>query len=117
MNKGLLVVILIACGLLFWWRSGAGVAEIDQHDEVIMYCVQGNPVCRVKADELRGENIVFTEYFVDKDQSKLEDLQYKLVKADFARLTGRYEFPIFDVHGVILIDNPDVSKIKKYLSH
>ncbi len=116
MNKGLLVVILVACGLLFWWRSGAGVAEIDQHDEVIMYCVQNNPVCRVKADELRELNIEFTEHFVDQDRSKLEDLQYKLVKADFDRMTGRYEFPIFDVHGTILIDNPEVSKVQKYLS-
>ena len=53
---------------------------------------------------------------MDQDRSKFEEVQYKLVKAEFDRLSNRYEFPIFDVHGVILLDNPDVSKIKKYLT-
>ena len=79
-----------------------------------MYCLKNNPVCQVKAEALRAEGIEFIEYYVDEDRSKLEEVQYKLVKGEFDRLTGRYEFPIFDVRGVILVDNPDVSKIKKY---
>ena len=115
MNKSWLVVIAVVVGLFYWWQSSSGVGKIDPHDEVIMYSVSGNPVCKVKADLLKQENIEFTEYFVDQDRSKLEDVQYKLVKADFDRLTGRYEFPILDVHGVILVDDPSVNKIKKYL--
>lgn len=116
MNKGLLVVIVVVAGLFYWWQSSSVVGKTEWHDQVIMYSVSGNPVCKIKAEELRRENIKFTEFFVDQDRSKLEDVQYKLVKADFDRLSGRYEFPIFDVHGVILIDNPSVSKIKKYVS-
>ena len=116
MGKGALAVLLIACGLFYWWQSASVVGKIDRHDEVIMYSVSGNPVCRIKAEELRNANIQFTEYFVDQDRSKLEDVQYKLVKADFDRMTGRYEFPIVDVHGVILVDNPPLKKIKKYLA-
>ena len=114
MNKGMVIFALVAAGLFYWWQASSVVGEIEPHDEIIMYCLSGNPVCQVKAEELRKENIEFTEVFVDQDRSKLQDVQVKLVKAEFDRMTGRYEFPIFDVSGVILVDNPSVEKVKKY---
>jgi len=82
----------------------------SSHDKLIMYSLTTCGFCKQKAQELRSENIPFTEYFIDKDSSRNRELTEKLNKAGFKPKS--YGTPIFDAYGTMLPNNPDISKIR-----
>jgi len=85
----------------------------EPHNELIMYSLTTCGYCKQKVKELKKENIAFTEYFIDKDKKRMDELNAKLTKAGFKPKS--YGTPLFDVHGVILPNNPSMDTIKKYL--
>lgn len=114
--KKLFLFIVLACGVFYWYsgnRGGLQGSYGEAHDELIMYSLTTCGYCRKKARELHQENIAFTEYFIDKDKAKRDELNRKLSAAGFR--PQRYGTPIFDVGGVMLPNNPDMRLIKEKL--
>jgi len=114
--KDLILIAVIAFALYVFYPDSneelvGGYGE--SHNELIMYSLTTCGYCKKKAKELRQENIAFTEYFIDKDNSRMNELNEKLRKAGF-KARG-YGTPLFDVKGYMLPNNPSLDKIKKYL--
>ena len=80
----------------------------------IMYSLTTCGYCKTKREELHKNNISFTEYFIDKDNARQEELNQKLAKAGFQ--PRGYGTPIFDVYGVMLPNNPPLKKIVKHIN-
>jgi glutaredoxin len=114
--KKILFLILIA-GIYQWYSSSNEVAKEygKPHNELIMYSLTTCGYCKQKARQLKGENIAFTEYFIDKDKKRMTELNKKLTAAGFKPKS--YGTPIFDVHGVMLPNNPKMSLIKEKLNN
>ncbi len=114
MNK-IIILSLIAFGAyqLYSNNSDMSASYGEPHDELIMYSLTTCGYCKQKVKELKRENIVFKEYYIDKDKKKMEELNSKLTKAGFKPKS--YGTPIFDVHGVMLPNNPKMSLIKSTL--
>jgi glutaredoxin len=81
---------------------------------VIMYSLTTCGYCKKKREELHKNNISFTEYFIDKDKARQEELNQKLAKAGFQ--PRGYGVPIFDVYGTMLPNNPPLRKIVKHIN-
>ncbi len=114
--KKILLMLLICYGAYHWYSTkDNGIAQSygEPHNELIMYSLSTCGYCTQKAEQLRSERIKFTEYFIDKDQKRREELHAKLDKAGFEPRS--YGTPIFDVHGVMIPNNPEISTINKYL--
>jgi glutaredoxin len=114
MNK-IIILSLIAFGAyqLYSNNSDMSASYGEPHDELIMYSLTTCGYCKQKVKELKRENIVFKEYYIDKDIKKMEELNSKLTKAGFKPKS--YGTPIFDAHGVMLPNNPEMSLIKSTL--
>lgn len=113
----IILIIIISFGLYQAYTDGKlNVFESDivHHNELIMYSLTTCGFCKRKAKELKERNITFTEYFIDKDKRRRDELNNKLTKAGFK--PKRYGTPIFDVHGVMLPNNPSIDKIIKNLT-
>ena len=114
--KKLILLFLITYGAYNWYASDNN--EIagrygEPHNELIMYSLTTCGFCKQKAKALKKENIDFKEYFIDKDSKRRDELNSKLSKAGFKPKS--YGTPIFDVHGEILPNNPDMSSIMSKL--
>ena len=83
-------------------------------DGLIMYSLTTCGYCTQKRKELHREKIRFTEYFIDKDGRRREEMTRKLDSAGFT--PGGYGTPIFDVYGMMMPNNPPLSDIKKELA-
>lgn len=83
-------------------------------DRIIMYSLSTCGYCKQKVKELRQRNIAFTEYFIDKDSSRLDELNSKLAKAGFSPRS--FGTPIMDVYGVMLPNNPSMDVIQQHLN-
>jgi len=114
--KKLIFFILVIYGAYNWYTSkntSMSGSYGEPHNKIIMYSLTTCGFCKQKVKELHNENIVFTEYFIDEDRKQMNELNAKLSKAGFE--PKRYGTPIFDVHGVMLPNNPDISVIKRHL--
>ncbi len=114
--KKLVFVALIALGFYHWYSkpNGQAVAHVATvHDHVYMYSLTTCGYCKKKAREMADEGILFTEYYIDKEPERNQELSDKLKKAGFT--PQGYGTPILDVHGVMLPNNPSLDTIKKYL--
>lgn len=115
--KKLLLILLVGVGFFQWYaqhnattgRYGAA------HDRVIMYSLTTCGYCKEKAEQLRAEGIRFTEYYIDEDESRRDELNTKLSQAGFP--PQGYGTPILDVHGAMLPNNPSLAEIKKHMQH
>jgi glutaredoxin len=87
----------------------------ETHNELIMYSLTTCGFCKQKVKELNKENIAFKEYFIDTDKKRMDELNAKLKKAGFKQRS--YGTPLFDVHGVMVLNNPSMDKIKKHLQN
>lgn len=116
--KKLVFILIIGFGF-FQWYSGASNNKVvsgnygETHDKLIMYSLTTCGYCKKKVKEFNAEGIPFTEYFIDKDSARREELNAKLTKAGLP--PRRYGTPIFDVKGVMMPNNPPLAEIKKYL--
>jgi len=111
--KKIIILGLIAFGAFQWYNnSNNSLARSygEPHNELIMYSLTTCGFCKQKVKELKEENIVFTEYFIDTDSNKMQELNEKLTRAGFKPKS--YGTPIFDAHGVMLPNNPEMALIK-----
>ena len=114
--KKIIFLFIVSYGAYHWYTNNnndlAGRYG-EPHNELIMYSLTTCGYCKQKVKELKKENIAFKEYFIDKDKKRMDELNEKLTKAGFKPKS--YGTPLFDVHGVMLPNNPSMDKIKKYL--
>ncbi len=107
-----LFMILMAFGAYQWYSSSSDASDGftgEMHDELIMYSLTTCGFCKQKAKELKSADISFTEYFIDEDYERANELNGKLAKAGYT--ADSYGTPIFDAYGYMLPNNPSVSKI------
>lgn len=111
--KKLVFILFVGYGLFTWYQNSNALKGNygEQHNQLIMYSLTTCGYCKQKAKELRKEDIPFTEYFIDKDRKRNDELSEKLKKAGFKPRS--YGTPIFDAYGIMLPNNPDLSKIKE----
>lgn len=78
--KQLVFILIIGFGF-FQWYSGTNNNVVsgsygETHDELIMYSLTMCGFCKKKVKEFNAEGIPFTEYFIDKDPARWEELDY-----------------------------------------
>jgi protein-disulfide isomerase len=115
--KKFIVILLIGYGALNWYqqhdRGSNGYSYGEPHNQIIMYSQTTCGYCKLKVKQLKQENIAFTEYFIDVDNKRRDELFAKLEKSGYP--SGSMGTPTFDVHGTMLPNNPDMSVIKEAL--
>ena len=114
--KKIIILCLVVYGAFQWYsnsNNNLSRSYGEPHNELIMYSLTTCGFCKQKAKELKEENIVFTEYYIDTDSKKMKELNAKLTKAGFKPKS--YGTPIFDVHGTMLPNNPKMTLIKSKL--
>ena len=117
-----LLIILIAYGGFNWYQksntngnASKGYAYGNPHNELIMYSLTTCGYCKQKVKQLKKERIDFKEYFIDVDNKRRNELFSKLEKSGYpSRGIGT---PTFDVHGIMLPNNPEMSEIKLVLKN
>ena len=114
--KKLILILIAGYGAFTWYQNSSELKGSygERHNQLIMYSLTTCGYCKQKAKELRKESIEFTEYFIDKNKKRNDELSEKLNKAGFKPRS--YGTPIFDAYGVMLPNNPDLSKIKEIRS-
>jgi glutaredoxin len=111
----LLAIMAVIAYQIYVGSSYEKIPTYSQGDSnVIMYSLTTCGYCNKKREELHKNNISFTEYFIDKDNARQEELNQKLAKAGFQ--PRGYGTPIFDVYGVMLPNNPPLNKILKHIN-
>ncbi|MFT7413842.1 MAG: glutaredoxin [Methylophagaceae bacterium] len=115
--KKILFIALIGYGAFNWYQQhdsvNNGYSYGEPHDQLIMYSLTTCGYCKLKVKQLKQENIAFTEFFIDLDSKRREELFTKLNKSGYpSRNIGT---PTFDAHGTMLPNNPDMSVIKTVL--
>ncbi|MGA7801150.1 MAG: glutaredoxin family protein [Gammaproteobacteria bacterium] len=114
--KRYLLYAIVAAGFYLWYghQRGPEAGSYGRHpDTVIMYALTTCGYCKARAGQLRAEGIAFTEYYIDRDKRRREELNGKLSKAGFP--PRGYATPILDVHGYMLPNNPSMAVIRQYL--
>jgi hypothetical protein len=113
--KKLLFVLAIFGAYKLWgyYDEAIPARRVATHDQVIMYSLTTCGYCKRKGQELDAAGIGYTEYFIDKDARRRDELTHKLQSAGFA--PRNWGTPILDVKGVMLPNNPSLDKIKEYL--
>jgi glutaredoxin len=109
-----ILLLAVALALYQGWQHFhtpvlAGVAS--EHNEVIMYSLTTCGYCKAKARDLKVAGIGFTEYYIDKDTRRRDELNQKLAQAGLP--PRQYGTPILDVHGTMLPNNPSLAVIRK----
>lgn len=113
--RDLLVVGVVAIGGWYGWTEFVAPRLSPQarlHDEIILY--SNGPECypcRDRARQMQAEGLVFTEIRVDIDPQMLEQMRQKLQRAGYREKV--FDFPVIDVYGAMLPDNPSLRKIKE----
>lgn len=114
MKKLLFLALLgFAAFKLYHHMTAGAVKNVARHDQVIMYALTTCGFCKEKARLLQEQGIAYVEYDIDVDQVRQDELNAKLAQAGFP--PRGYGTPIFDVHGVMLPNNPDMAEIQKIL--
>ena len=117
----ILKIFAIAFGAYLALHFAGGGAHTEKNisqnlasgNEVIMYSLTTCGYCAEKRAALNNAGIPFTEYFLDQDQSKMQELSGKLAAANIH--AGGVGTPSFEVNGELLLNNPDMEEIKAHL--
>lgn len=115
MNK--LFLIVAALGVFYFFNGNEESAEVLRlagHDEVIMYSLTTCGYCKAKGKELRQAGIAYSEYYIDRDSQRMNELNEKLQQSGLP--PKRYGTPILDVKGYMMPNNPSMNKIKERLA-
>jgi glutaredoxin len=115
MNKLILFVLAMAAyGVWDHYRKTESVAAMSgAHEQVIMYSLTTCGYCKQKRRELTAAGIAFSEYFIDKDAARREELHTKMEHSGLS--VRRYGVPILDVHGAMLPNNPSLDTIRRHM--
>jgi len=112
--KKILLVLIIAFGAYHWYTHKQPGFTGEAHERVIMYSLTTCGYCDQKRQDLAAARIPFTEYFIDKDMRRQDELSQKLQKAGIS--VQQVGTPTFDVHGYMLINNPPMKKIREHMA-
>ncbi len=112
-----ILILLIGYSAFNWYQQRENVHNGyrygETHNQLIMYSQTTCGYCKLKVKQLNKENIAFIEYFIDEDSHRRDELFMKLEKSGYpSRSIGT---PSFDVHGIMLPNNPDMGVIKSVL--
>ena len=115
MRKLLLFILAMAAyGAWDQYRKAQPVAAVaGAHDEVIMYSLTTCGYCKQKRRELESAGVAFTEYFIDQDADRRNELNRKMEQSGLP--PQRYGTPILDVHGTMLPNNPSLETIRRHM--
>lgn len=114
--RKLLIFILVMAAYGAWdqYHKAQPVAAVAvAHDAVIMYSLTTCGYCKQKRRELEAAGIAFTEYFIDKDADRRNELNLKMEQSGLP--PRRYGTPILDVHGTMLPNNPSLETIRRHI--
>jgi len=114
--KNFIFLLLVSYGGYHWYESRANPEGSygHRHNELIMYSLTTCSKCKYMKRELERKDIEFTEHYIDEDISKRDELTEKLIAAGFKK--GAYGVPSFDVHGIMLPNNPKLKLIEEKLA-
>jgi glutaredoxin len=112
---------LFAAGVYLALLPGGGqnlfdkniAAQLAPGNQVVMYSLTTCPYCRDKREWMHRAGIPFTEYFVDSDQSKRQELNELM--ATHRIPAGGVGTPILLVNGDLLVNNPGKDEIRQRL--
>ena len=114
MYKILFLIVALVVVFQSWDHfKPVDAGRASAHREVIMYSLTTCGSCKIKARELRDVGIAFKEYYIDQDTARHTELNAKLTEAGYE--PRGYGTPIIDVHGWILLGNPSVNLVRKYM--
>lgn len=95
-----LIVFLALIGFALYWytNSGAQEAKADptQCASLVVYAASWCPACDRNRADLKANNVIFTEYFVDKDSSR-----DRLFRKKAAAAAVRIAYPTLEIDGVL----------------
>ncbi|MFT5395022.1 MAG: glutaredoxin [Gammaproteobacteria bacterium] len=81
--------------------------------EIVMYSLTTCGYCTKKRKVFDDNHIKYTEYFVDRDRNKENEMIEKL-KASGIK-SNHYTVPVFDVYGYMMPGNPSFKTINRYI--
>jgi hypothetical protein len=115
MNKLLIFILALAAyGAWDQYHKPQPVAAVvAAHNEVIMYSLTTCGYCKQKKGEMESAGIAFTEYFIDTDAERRDELNRKLEQSGLP--PRGYGVPILDVHGTMLPNNPSLKTIRQHM--
>lgn len=114
MNKLFIIAIAVAAFYFLKGNPSEGGSQLASHDRVIMYSLTTCGYCKAKGKELRQAGIRYSEYFIDEDKSRMNELNDKLEKSGLP--PRRYGTPIMDVKGYMMPNNPSMEKIQAQIA-
>lgn len=94
-------------------ESTAAVSYSSAENRVVMYSLTTCGYCVAKHRELKEASIPFTEYFIDTDLARRDELIEKIRRANLP--VRPYGTPILEVNGTLLPDNPSLQEIRELL--
>ncbi|MEM6998341.1 MAG: glutaredoxin domain-containing protein [Pseudomonadota bacterium] len=109
------ILVGVAIVAIFLFRNELNSNNIDtlktDRNKIIMYSQTTCGYCDQKREQLTNKKINFTEYFVDRDRNRENELFAKLASAGLK--SNYYTTPTFDVYGVIMPHNPSMQEIER----
>lgn len=110
----LFILAMAAYGAWDQYHKAQPVAAVaGAHDEVIMYSMTTCGYCKQKTRELEAAGIAYTEYFIDTDAERRDELNRKLEQSGLP--PRGYGVPIMDVCGTMLPNNPSLKTIRQHM--
>ena len=92
----------------------ANIAEqLAPSNHVVMYSLTTCGYCAEKRERLTRAGIPFSEYFVDRDASRMAEFNALLTAHNIPG--GAVGTPTITVNGRLLVNNPDMATIKQHL--
>ncbi len=82
-------------------------------NEIVMYSLTTCGYCTKKRNVFNDNHIKYTEYFVDRDRNKENEMIEKLKAAGIK--SNHYTVPVFDVYGYMMPGNPSFKTIQRYI--
>jgi len=104
----ILIKVFNPSGLSHNYKSYPGGSN-----EIVMYSLTTCGYCTQKREELKRERVHFTEYFIDKDRAKNDEMRKKLSAVGDNR--NYITVPVFDVYGYMMVGNPSMQVIQSYI--
>jgi len=85
------------------------VGKWDPGQTITMYSLTTCGYCKQKEAQFRKLGVPHVEYFIDEDKSRENELWEKVRQAGLP--TKEYGFPIFEINGELVLNNPPVETI------
>ncbi len=85
------------------------VAKLPPGKTITMYALTTCGYCKQKESQFNALGVPYVEHFIDEDQPREAELWAKIRQAGLPM--KEYGFPIFEINGELVLDNPPVESI------